>query len=89
MKAVVAISPHARAQATRRGLLEQTILDVAGSPEQRIAVRPGREVCQSRLEEHETGKTYLVRVVVDVTAEGRTVVTAYRTSRIEKYWRQL
>jgi hypothetical protein len=33
------------------------------------------------------GVLYLVRVFVDVTPELETVVTAYRTSRIEKYWR--
>jgi hypothetical protein len=29
----------------------------------------------------------LVRVFVDLAPEGETVVTVYRTSRIEKYWR--
>jgi len=54
------------------------------APEQREAVRPGRDVLQSRLELE--GGTYLVRVFVDVDREPAEVVTVYRTSRITKYW---
>ena len=32
-------------------------------------------------------KPYLVRVMVNETASPPTVVTVYRTSKIEKYWR--
>lgn len=34
------------------------------------------------------GKTYLVRAIVDLIGEELVVVTAYRTSKIEKYWRK-
>ncbi len=54
-------------------------------PEQRDAVRPGREVFQSRIAFE--GRTYLVRVFVDVDRKPGEVVTVYRTSRIEKYLR--
>lgn len=40
---------------------------------------------QSRIESE--GKTYLIRVFVDVDLMPVEVVTAYRTSKIEKYWR--
>jgi hypothetical protein len=33
------------------------------------------------------GKRYLVRVFVDVDRSPAEVVTVYRTSKIEKYWR--
>ena len=58
---------------------------VLAAPEQREAVRPGQDVLQSRVESER--KTYLVRVVVDVDRSPPEVVTAYRTSKIEKYWR--
>ena len=32
------------------------------------------------------GTLYLVRVVVDAGPGGGTVVTVYRTTKIEKYW---
>jgi hypothetical protein len=33
------------------------------------------------------GRRYLVRVIVDVEQDPPVVVTAYRTSKIEKYWK--
>jgi hypothetical protein len=33
------------------------------------------------------GKTYLVRVFVDVDRSRAEVVTVYRTSRVAEYWR--
>lgn len=62
-----------------------TRLRVFAAPEQRIQMRPGREVLQSRIALQ--GKTYLVRVFVDVDRKPPEVMTVYRTSKIEKYWR--
>ena len=72
-------------QAQRRGLPEAIVLSVARAPEQRIPVRPGREIRQSRIAVPAGGTLYLVRVVVDADPTAETVVV-YRTSRIEKYW---
>ena len=86
MSGEIAVSEHAREQASRRSLSEATLLEVARTPEQRIAVRPGREIRQSRITMPAGGKLYLVRVVVDTGPQADTVVTVYRTSRIERYW---
>jgi hypothetical protein len=61
------------------------VRQVVAAPEQREAVRPGRDVLQSRIELE--GRTYLVRVFVDVDRSPAEVVTAYRTSKTEKDWR--
>ena len=79
------ITPHAAFEMHRRGLDETTVCQVLTQPEQREVVRPGREVLQSRLELE--GQIYLVRVFVDIARVPPEVVTAYRTSKIEKYWR--
>ena len=78
------ITPHALSQLRSRGLDEMLIASVILSPEQRLALRPGRQVLQSRLEID--AKRYLVRVIVDVDREPAEIVTAYRTSKIAKYW---
>jgi hypothetical protein len=44
-----------------------------------------RWIYQSRLA-FEDGKIYLLRVVVDEQEEPPAIITAYRTSKIEKYW---
>jgi hypothetical protein len=69
----------------RRGIPETIVHQVLNRPEQRISVHRGRDVLQSRFEM--TAKQYLVRVFVDVDRNPAEVVTVYRTSKIDKYWR--
>jgi hypothetical protein len=80
------MSEHAALEMQRRGIDEAIVRRVLAAPDQREAVRPGRDVLQSVAELE--GKSYLVRVFVDVDRKPAEVVTAYRTSEIEKYWRQ-
>lgn len=79
-------TPHVRFDMERRGIAESTVHQVLAALEQRIPVRPGREVLHSRLALQ--GTSYLVRVFVDVDREPPEVVTVCRTSKIEKYWRK-
>jgi hypothetical protein len=55
-------------------------------PEQRLLVRLGREVLQARTDPGR--RAYRLRVIVDVDRVPAEVVTAYRTSRIDRYWRK-
>jgi hypothetical protein len=80
------ITTYAEFEMRRRGISRDDIHRVVTAPEQRADARPGRVILQSRLED-ETGKVYLLRFVVDVDRHPAEVVTAYRTSRVSKYWR--
>jgi len=80
------IGPHASLEMARRGLSEEIIRRVLAAPEQQLDARPGRMVMQSRVEMGDAAKTYLIRVFVDVDREPAEVVTAYRTSKVRKYW---
>jgi hypothetical protein len=80
------LTPHVSRELRRRGLDEEVIRKILADPEQRIAVRPGREVVHSRFELE--GRRYLMRVFVDVDRSPAEVVTAYRTSKVGKYWRR-
>ena len=62
------------------------VLAVARMPEQRLVIPSGRELRQSRVAMPTGATSYLIRVVVDVGPGDETVVTVYRTSKIEKYW---
>ncbi len=58
---------------------------VLAAPEQKVAEH-GDVVCyQSKMEINQ--KLYLVRVMVKETTTPPKVVTVYRTSKINKYWR--
>jgi hypothetical protein len=79
------VTPHAVDQMRRRGIDETTLESVLSAPERRLSVRPGRDVLERVVEFH--GRSYLVRVIVDVDRVPIEVVTVYRTSKIEKYRR--
>jgi hypothetical protein len=78
------ITDHAMFEMHRRHLAESIVREVLASPEQRHPVRRGRDVLQSRVAVG--GKTYLLRVFVDIDRDPAEVVTAYLTSRVDKYW---
>jgi len=80
------VTTHAAAEMARRGLAADTTLAVLEAPEQTVPVRTGRVVYQSRVAFPPDGHTYLVRVIVDTRQETLEVVTAYRTSKLAKYW---
>jgi hypothetical protein len=72
---------------TRRGIPFALVKTVMDNPEQRLIdnSQMGRCIHQSRLR-FEDGKMYLLRVVVAEDEHPAMIVTAYRTSKIEKYW---
>jgi hypothetical protein len=72
----------------RRGISETEIARVLSAPEQSDLVRPGRAVYQSRIESEEPGRIYRLRVFVDIDRQPAEVVTAYRTSKVDKYWKR-
>jgi hypothetical protein len=82
------ISPHAAWELAHRGLDEAMIRAILAAPEQRVLVRPGRVVLQSRVSMGEPGRICPVRVFVDLDKRPCEVVTAYRTSKISRYWRE-
>jgi hypothetical protein len=79
------ISNHARQEMDRRNIKEKWLSEVMGNPEQ-IVEEYGNMVCyQSRMQID--GENYLIRVIVDPKVDPPRIVTVYRTSKIEKYWR--
>ena len=81
------LSEHAKLEMARRIISEDVVRETLASPEQAERVRPGRAVYQSRFQLGDPRRTYLVRVIVDIDREPPDVVTLYRTSKVEKYWR--
>ena len=79
------ITAHAAFEMARREIDATVVRGVLAAPGQRYAIRPGRDVLQSTMTFE--GKTYLVRVFVDVDRRPAEVVTVYRTSNVAKYWR--
>jgi hypothetical protein len=81
------LTDHAWFEMTRRQISAAEVESVLAAPEQTECVREGRAVYQSRIELGEPSKTYLLRVVVDIDCQPSEVVTVYRSSQVQKYWR--
>jgi Domain of unknown function (DUF4258) len=81
------LTDHAQLEMARRQISEAEVGRVLATPEQTECVREGRAVYQSRIEVGEPSETYLLRVVVDIDRQVPEVVTVYRSSKVQKYWR--
>jgi hypothetical protein len=81
----VKFSVHARLEIDRRGIPAKVVEQVLSNPEQVVPEHGGLTARQSRIDLD--GKQYLVRVIVGEQPDAVVVVTAYRTSKIGKYWR--
>jgi hypothetical protein len=81
------LSSHAEWEMARRGIPLALVQAVMDHPEQRVVdeSQAGRWIYQSRFPFND-GKIYLLRVVVDEAEQLAAIITAYRTSKIEKYW---
>ena len=79
------LTDHAREQMEKRGILETHVRTLLGKPQDTRPVRRGRIVVQGMISVGEPPSDYLLRVFLDVDRSPPEVVTAYRTSKIEKY----
>ena len=81
------LTDHALREMSRRGIPEETVYEIIETHEQEYEVRKGRKVYQARRREGDPPRIYLYRVFVDVDRRPIEVVTVYRTSKVDKYWR--
>ena len=80
------ITDHAYFEMQRRGISKKIIQSILTNPDQIVEIRQGRSVYQSKVQFDASNKMYLIRVFIDIDREPPEVVTAYRTSKIEKCW---
>lgn len=76
----VRMTDHAVWQAQRRAIDLEIALSVVNTPGQIVPVREFRQSI--------TDDGRLLRVLVDLTDQEPVVVTMYRTSKLEKYWKR-
>jgi len=81
------ISRHAEEEMRRRNIPKGFLGPVLENPQQIVDEYGNRKAYQSQVDFGE-GKIYLLRVIVDDIVTPKVVVTVYRTSKIDKYWRK-
>ena len=79
-------SSHALKELERRKISRTVVDSVVAAPEQKVHEH-GEIVCyQSKIKM--VGHSYLLRVMVNEIKKPPLIVTVYRTSKIDKYWRK-
>ena len=79
------LTRHAQAEMLRRHIPETLVNQIAQSPGQ-IVKEQGDILCYQSIS-HEEDKSYLIRVMINPTTDPVQIVTVYKTSKIDKYWR--
>lgn len=80
------LSRHALEELERRGIPRDLLEETLENPQQVLPERDGMKVYQSQVR-FAGSKLFLLRAIVNDAVEPVVVVTVYRTSKIEKYWR--
>jgi hypothetical protein len=79
----ILITPHARFEMGRRRIKRADVIATIRHPGQIVPSIKGRRIYQSKIG---PSGTLLLRVVVKEDGKAYRVVTAYKTSKIAKYW---
>ena len=77
---------HAQEEVGRRQIPLALVESVLEEPDQVVAERGAVKAYQSKRDIG--GKMFFVRVMVDDSLDPAVVVTAYRTTRIDRYWKK-
>lgn len=80
------LSRHAEGELVLRSIPRHLLDDVLHRPQHIVPEYAGRKAYQSKLD-FGHGRMSLLRAIVDDRVDPAVVVTVYRTSRIDKYWR--
>lgn len=80
------LSRHALEEIERRGIPRDLLDQVLQNPQQILPERDNKKIYQSQVR-FGGSKLFLLRAIVNDAVEPAVVVTVYRTSKIEKYWR--
>ena len=81
------ISFHALHEMDRRNIERDLVDSVLADPAQKVPELDNIVCYQSKVDIG--GKKYLLRVMVNEETKPPVVVTVYRTSKINKYWRNI
>ena len=79
-------SSHALQEMRRREIPRQLVEELLENPQQVLPGKNERQIYQACYE-FENGRIYLLRAIIDSNRDPPLVITVYRTSKIEKYWR--
>jgi hypothetical protein len=84
----VEIIPLARKKMAQRGIPESWVREALATPEQVVEGHGGRQIAHKRMTVAEKERPLRI-VYIEETETSLVVVTAYLTSAIARYWREI
>src|SRR3972149_12157007 len=84
----IIITDHAKFEAGRRNISEELIRSVIENPQQKLPSQKGRVIVQSKYNDEKEDKEMILRVIGIASVEDFKVITVYKTSKINKYWKE-
>jgi len=82
------LSSHVKEEIKRRNIPLKILESVLENPGQIVPERGEKKAYQSQVDFGQ-GKVFLLRAIVNDSVDPAVVITAYRTSKISKYWRSI
>jgi len=87
MKKIV-ITKHALFESKRRDIPLILLKKYIKKPQQIIPLKQNKFVYQSKYFDKIYNKEMLIRIIITGSEKEHKVITVYKTSKIEKYWRK-
>lgn len=80
------VTEHAKFELDRRGIHEDVVKNTINQPQQIISTGKSRSILQSKYYDSTIKKEMLLRIIGKKINSKFIVITAYKTSKIKKYW---
>lgn len=84
----IIITEHAKFEADRRNITEKLIKSAVETPQQKLSSRNSRVIVQNKYFDEIEDKEMILRIVGTESAKEFKVITVYKTSKINKYWKE-
>ena len=84
----IIFSEHALFEMEFRKIKKEDVERVIKHPLQKIPSRKNRIIMQGRYYDDKENKEMLLRIIVEELENTFHVITIYKTSKIEKYWKE-
>ena len=83
----IVFSNHAILEINRRKIKIEDVERLINNPPQKIPSKKNRIIIQGKYHDKDHNKEMLLRIIGEELEGSFYVITAYRTSKIEKYWK--
>jgi len=82
----IIFTKHAIFEMERRKITKEEITYVLNDYQQKIHYKGDKIIFQSKYYDKNIGKDMLLRIIAKETEKGIVIITAYKTSKVKKYW---